>query len=70
MRVKGVDLRDEIDADAVRRIRAVAAARAVMKGFLDRKPRTTLSNDRNPRLYKRKEDLEMSEAGRNADLTR
>jgi len=31
-------------------------ARAVMKAFLDKKPRTTLSNYRSPRLYKRKED--------------
>ncbi len=27
-----------------------------MKAFLDKKPRTTLSNYRSPRLYKRKED--------------
>ena len=33
-------------------------ARAVMKAFLDKKPRTTLSNYRSPRLYKRKEDLD------------
>ena len=35
-----------------------AKARAVMKAFLDKKPQTTLSNYRSPRLYKRKEDLD------------
>ncbi len=35
-----------------------AKARAVMKAFRDKKPRTTLSNYRSPRLYKRKEDLD------------
>ncbi len=29
-----------------------------MKAFLDKKPRTTLSNYRSPRLYKQKEDLD------------
>jgi adenylate cyclase len=31
-------------------------ARPAMKAFLDKKPQTTLSNFRSPRLYKRKED--------------
>ena len=33
-------------------------ARAVMKAFLDKNPGTTLSNYRNPRLYKRAADLD------------
>ena len=33
-------------------------ARAVMKAFLDKKPKTTMSNYKFPRLYKRKEDLD------------
>ena len=33
-------------------------AHAAMKAFLDKKPGTTLANYTNPRLYKRKEDLD------------
>ncbi len=33
-------------------------ARAAMKAFLKKKPRTTLSNYQHPRLYKRREDLD------------
>jgi tetratricopeptide (TPR) repeat protein len=33
-------------------------ARAVMNVFLEKHPKTTLSNYRSPRLYKRKEDLD------------
>ncbi len=36
----------------------VEKARATMKVFLEKKPGTTLANYRQPRLYKRKEDLD------------